>query len=90
MYPVSYTHLDVYKRQRIFSSPDALTLTAKPGDTYNLYDALGVVNDIIYSGTAGNSPVTGIRVPSVSYTHLDVYKRQVPGHRSASAIPVSF
>lgn len=54
-----------YRAQRTFSSPDTLTLTAKPGDTYNLYDALGVVNDIIYSGTAGNSPVTGIRVPFV-------------------------
>lgn len=53
-----------YRAQRTFSSSDTLTLTAKPGDAYDLYNGLGIT-DTIHSGTSGDSPVTGITVPFV-------------------------
>ena len=65
--PVSYTHLDVYKRQlHIYAkyrpkywiqiAPDSY-LTDNNGETYQLRSGIGII--------------------PVSYTHLDVYKRQV-------------
>ena len=60
---VSYTHLDVYKRQAIAASCLELkdTLRGSPWDWIDW----GLT-------VAGGS----ISVLSVSYTHLDVYKRQ--------------
>ena len=65
--PVSYTHLDVYKRQ-------AVTLR-RPSDTMTSASSVAVVVP---------SPATSLVLVEtsftswapVSYTHLDVYKRQ--------------
>ena len=80
---VSYTHLDVYKRQRIRDTAKIL---------YFIYIAMTVLQTILLVcggmplfdsllhtfGTAGTGGF-GIKsdgVAAVSYTHLDVYKRQ--------------
>ena len=66
--PVSYTHLDVYKRQR----------SAHPADrAAGLYGAAG---KILTGGKAppGKGGGHGGGYIPVSYTHLDVYKRQAP------------
>ena len=113
--PVSYTHLDVYKRQgqgfltafagkivskgqnirvRGASSSDPIEdLTglietdahAQPGDSGGpVFDAQREVLGMTTAGSsdAGNNKTTAFAVPiadalgAVSYTHLDVYKRQ--------------
>ena len=59
---VSYTHLDVYKRQGLVI-PGDLTIGA---DSHTCtYGALGA-----FSTGVGSTD-------TVSYTHLDVYKRQM-------------
>ena len=68
--PVSYTHLDVYKRQ---------TLDLRIGYNVDRMDFFSFVRDV------ASNPLPGLihlRLPCVlsypvSYTHLDVYKRQV-------------
>ena len=66
---VSYTHLDVYKRQRYvkdhFIDYDEY-VQASLEDFLNLQNGLFIVN---VSNDSSTEPV--------SYTHLDVYKRQV-------------
>ena len=63
--PVSYTHLDVYKRQALYEEvvniPFIVTLPGKK-----------------HAGTKLPQLISN-GVDSVSYTHLDVYKRQ-PHH----------
>ena len=80
--PVSYTHLDVYKRQPLISAEDfyvpehteiframqSMYLKSKNIDVVTLID------ELVKSGTYDES---GGREYPVSYTHLDVYKRQV-------------
>ena len=61
--PVSYTHLDVYKRQ-------APALVVVAGDVHELGRHPQGAALIIHK-------VLGARHAPVSYTHLDVYKRQV-------------
>ena len=63
--PVSYTHLDVYKRQRFHFD-------------YFKWDCCQHVKHKRSRGAIGRNPRTldGRKLP-VSYTHLDVYKRQV-------------
>ena len=68
--PVSYTHLDVYKRQS-YSIADL-------GAKYNYYyrsmflsSSFDFAISIIFSNDCAN-----LSSSSVSYTHLDVYKRQ--------------
>ena len=64
---VSYTHLDVYKRQDAGNAATTMAPTLweyddfgnKVKETWKLADPATVSN-------------------SVSYTHLDVYKRQIP------------
>ena len=60
-YAVSYTHLDVYKRQ-LSGVPDRRMRTEWAG----AYPAFPTVLSLLRPQTA----------PCVSYTHLDVYKRQ--------------
>ena len=58
--PVSYTHLDVYKRQDVELQEAAVTAVRQVNacmDTLHVADALE-------------------EIMAVSYTHLDVYKRQ--------------
>ena len=65
--PVSYTHLDVYKRQDTQSQ----TVVVNPDDTQELWfynTPVGGVELIKVSSADKTEPV--------SYTHLDVYKRQ--------------
>ena len=63
--PVSYTHLDVYKRQMLERSLKRIEDSTLGQDSED--DFGGLFSDIDLA-----SP------KSVSYTHLDVYKRQVP------------
>ena len=69
--PVSYTHLDVYKRQ-----------------VWNLKKPVLVVKNLIYDVIIGTDTIKKINAiidfknnklicTAVSYTHLDVYKRQL-------------
>ena len=76
---VSYTHLDVYKRQQVpharqsgkglFPSAHG---HAQPGD---LGKSPGHKGGFCVVATTHAVAATGT---AVSYTHLDVYKRQVP------------
>ena len=62
---VSYTHLDVYKRQGFRFVP------VSSGEASSLFGKLLQTGEI--------SPAETVKLP-VSYTHLDVYKRQAyPG-----------
>ena len=99
--PVSYTHLDVYKRQgrkRIFVPSFTLAITSSqpsfanwlnvpistiPFNTATPNRAIkptpaDILNGIPLSNSANTPPIAamGIAVNTVSYTHLDVYKRQ--------------
>ena len=64
--PVSYTHLDVYKRQVVLRTP------ATSGNVYHYVqwalEVAGVGHVKVFPRVQG--------VNTVSYTHLDVYKRQ--------------
>ena len=69
---VSYTHLDVYKRQsldrvEICLAAYSLKQMKKSG---RVSAAAAVVGDLL-----GIRPI--ISLNAVSYTHLDVYKRQI-------------
>ena len=68
---VSYTHLDVYKRQVI--GPTG-TLTSLQPLTYCVVKC-HIVQEVTLLMNSMDSTVR-IRTESVSYTHLDVYKRQ--------------
>ena len=74
--PVSYTHLDVYKRQ-------LHRLTSIPQNTHDYQEELNTIKYIAVKN--GYNPdlinklhkrILNTKTP-VSYTHLDVYKRQV-------------
>ena len=62
MKPVSYTHLDVYKRQGVDNGNGLESFKNTPNDS--MFVELNSDSQIKYSY-------------AVSYTHLDVYKRQV-------------
>ena len=64
--PVSYTHLDVYKRQEQGYTFAVVLDLSKYFDTLN--------HEILINLLRKN--VKDERVVPVSYTHLDVYKRQ--------------
>ena len=70
--PVSYTHLDVYKRQEKYYRM-----------VINLYKEVLLINrvnpDRVLDAQReiSNAITTAIITNAVSYTHLDVYKRQV-------------
>ena len=61
--PVSYTHLDVYKRQAVYCF------------VFGVFDALEfvVAGETVLAHRVFDS---FMGVEAVSYTHLDVYKRQ--------------
>ena len=72
--PVSYTHLDVYKRQEkgtVFL-PQLLQAATAAQAAFEAIKA-----KIAASGQAQGSKGK-IVIATVSYTHLDVYKRQAP------------
>ena len=77
--PVSYTHLDVYKRQETGTSDEGKVLNiycwneefkSRLTDHYPGYTEVDAT-----TGTLGDVTVKWNITP-VSYTHLDVYKRQ--------------
>ena len=61
--PVSYTHLDVYKRQVIDGIEDEIWESAEYFPAIETLEDLGMEAKALWDNT-------------VSYTHLDVYKRQ--------------
>ena len=68
--PVSYTHLDVYKRQRPYLSLNGPITNCPTASPTILKVRLSCTSDAVVSKYPAS---TG----TVSYTHLDVYKRQV-------------
>ena len=68
--PVSYTHLDVYKRQALYSTPAGkntiVIVLADHGDGMGSHRM--VTKQVSFYEEMTNA---------VSYTHLDVYKRQM-------------
>ena len=70
---VSYTHLDVYKRQLL------VLLEPIPFFLSNsiLHMTSGYPSTACYHGFIGTVPPLSLTLTPVSYTHLDVYKRQV-------------
>ena len=74
--PVSYTHLDVYKRQLQIPSRSLrlylLVTTALTLCTLFPFGAEHYVTACLLTGAL----MTAASIP-VSYTHLDVYKRQM-------------
>ena len=76
--PVSYTHLDVYKRQKLDG-------TAKGGAVISIKAKLGLPVRFVGVGEGMDD------LMPVSYTHLDVYKRQAAAcawpRRGASPAP---
>ena len=84
-YAVSYTHLDVYKRQvedqselAAFYSLADVTLLTSEKETFSMVCAESLCCGTPVVGFQAGAP-EGISLPAVSYTHLDVYKRQVYG-----------
>ena len=94
---VSYTHLDVYKRQIMFCACFTYGLEVNAGPSL-LFDTMATVFSHMPGGRwwgalfflfmvfAAMSTVLGVceNIP-VSYTHLDVYKRQVYSFAPGSA-----
>ena len=73
--PVSYTHLDVYKRQAILR----LTLKGMGELDQILRQKIDPEKDLaihLREGENDKNPFVWIESIPVSYTHLDVYKRQ--------------
>ena len=68
-FPVSYTHLDVYKRQLLNSWLNQFT------ETTSLWYALSRSYSINLPSSFSTAHPSALE--SVSYTHLDVYKRQI-------------
>ena len=70
---VSYTHLDVYKRQEC-GRPDAVLAAIRTDEGFSAAEEDKVAAFGVASVDHGFTSLL-----PVSYTHLDVYKRQVHG-----------
>ena len=83
---VSYTHLDVYKRQPTLGS-SALKPTDTPTGLYNRSRLAPSACRWVLRIPVSLSALSTTAPAPVSYTHLDVYKRQLPSlnHPSPSA-----
>ena len=84
--PVSYTHLDVYKRQIYGGGKQISRSGAAPSAIASLYQPgfLGWIPneyDLPKEGPTSLSPDGSQGEGAVSYTHLDVYKRQATTSR---------
>ena len=73
--PVSYTHLDVYKRQSKHFVKEGKNNKLRASDIKRIVDA--VTTNATVDKFSRLVPIDEIRANAVSYTHLDVYKRQV-------------
>ena len=75
--PVSYTHLDVYKRQSMqsdqLSSDHRWILMLRK----QLKDAEIEIAAQLATTTVTLGQILKMKTGAVSYTHLDVYKRQI-------------
>ena len=67
---VSYTHLDVYKRQALNT---AIVAVDKLKDTASSHERCSVIEVM---GRETGYLALHVGIATVSYTHLDVYKRQ--------------
>ena len=78
--PVSYTHLDVYKRQLLAGDIDRGGVFAQIVGTVMLLEEKerARIKGTVINKFRGDVKILepGIRMLAVSYTHLDVYKRQ--------------
>ena len=72
--PVSYTHLDVYKRQ-VTAHGVEVSGGDNPYDTQSYVKAQRMAD--VLASMLRNAGGTMTTVAPVSYTHLDVYKRKV-------------
>ena len=85
--PVSYTHLDVYKRQQINMLVSLICGYCNLSERMLIF--AGILNQIVTLKYISNALMKRIKsnyrkivgfnsgLIAVSYTHLDVYKRQV-------------
>ena len=71
--PVSYTHLDVYKRQ--LRTHEVTPFANKKNSMKTMLDVSGDLA-LWYTGEEIVVFAFGSNTKAVSYTHLDVYKRQ--------------
>ena len=89
---VSYTHLDVYKRQeqvKAWGGDTVKTIQKEKPDTFK-FTLIEALNEEVLKSSYGSDNVSGtvaagltVKASSretVSYTHLDVYKRQRRTH----------
>ena len=83
--PVSYTHLDVYKRQ-IYNT--ALYLRLSRDDELQGESGSIQTQRMMLRQYAAEHGLTV--VDAVSYTHLDVYKRQLTHRLSADGLSLSY
>ena len=78
--------LELYKRYRGIPAIDGLDLTVEQEEVYAVCGDPGAGKSTLLSILAGllypdAGSVEILGVDPVSYTHLDVYKRQLPYHR---------
>ena len=74
---VSYTHLDVYKRQDVFNEKDVAEIISENlGDRELSKDFLDGKLRNFEEMKINSIAFVKIIIAAVSYTHLDVYKRQ--------------
>ena len=85
--PVSYTHLDVYKRQP--SGAGVRINGSFPGIKAGFY-TVSVSHINIDYPPRGNVSFLNCTVGPVSYTHLDVYKRQAQYNKTISSFEHRF
>ena len=72
---VSYTHLDVYKRQVLLVAAIPVAMPTVLSVTMAVGARLLAKKQAIVTKLSAIEELAGVDVP-VSYTHLDVYKRQ--------------
>ena len=89
IYTVSYTHLDVYKRQLMFL-PEFLRVTRLAVCHIDL-TGLGIIYDVstqnsdLCHALFSRFDLRRKIIVTVSYTHLDVYKRQGYHHTDTNS-----
>ena len=108
MKPVSYTHLDVYKRQDPNSIANDISRIVKTDSQGRVWigtrDGLSYYDEekdkfrnFFYEKKGKRQQINGIAeispeqllisTQAVSYTHLDVYKRQIPTRLYTTYLP---
>ena len=91
MPPVSYTHLDVYKRQVLVDTMGMSQRDRMVEEQVAMFESSNVKRLLLLSATGRGDTLDDVvrayngsdlagcilsKVDAVSYTHLDVYKRQ--------------